>query len=121
MKTRTLALLLPIFALSGCVHVNLPEHMVSDTVDAGKDLVHAISRTGERLDEVKQNGNTYTLARLGSQDLSVGDLKRSCVNQLVSRTKSKLAVEQLDYAVGAQSIDSRGDGLVVKCEISVKG
>lgn len=44
-KTRRygLVLVIPLLALTGCVHVNLPEHMVSDTIDAGKDLYRSLA------------------------------------------------------------------------------
>lgn len=120
MSSRLFAALIPL-SFAACVHVNMPEHMISDTVEAGKDLVHTIAGKGPAIDELKQNGSKYSLAQLGGAETTVAELKRSCLENLVNRTKSKLIVDQLDYTVTGQSIDSRDQGLVVKCEIAVKG
>ena len=118
---RTIAVLVSILTLAGCVHVNLPEHMVSDTVDAGKNLVQSIAGKSERIDELKQNGSTYSLAQLGSPEITIGELKRTCLNQLVSRTKAKRVVDELNYTVVGETIDTtRDSAVIVKCQISVK-
>ena len=118
---RTIAVLVSILTLAGCVHVNLPEHMVSDTVDAGKNLVQSLAGKSERIDELKQNGSTYSLAQLGSPEITIGELKRTCLNQLVSRTKAKRVVDELNYTVVGETIDTTRDStVIVKCQISVK-
>ena len=120
---RLIALLLPTLALAGCVHVNLPEHMVSDTVGVGKDLYTSIAdklRSDPQLGKAEQNGETFTLRQLGSQDTTVFELKRSCVNELVSQAKSRLVVQALDYKVISEAVDTRESSVVVKCQIAVK-
>ena len=47
MRKFAMAWIVPVLALSGCVHVNLPEHLVSDTIDAGKHLYRSLAHKRE--------------------------------------------------------------------------
>ena len=123
LSRNCLALLLPVLALSGCIHVNLPEHMVSDTVGAGKQLYTTIAQGLQKepaLGTAEHRGATFVLRQLGNTDTTVTELKRSCVKELVTQARTTLAAPQLDYTVVSEAVDTKDSSVVVKCEISVK-
>jgi hypothetical protein len=111
-------------AVSGCVKVNMPDHLVSDAVGAGKDLYHSAERAFSRtpkLDELESNsaGTEFSLATAGSPEASVGDLKRSCLLNLVAQTRAKVGVENLEYKVVDQRVEGRDEKLFVRCQIAI--
>ncbi|HEY3450627.1 MAG TPA: hypothetical protein VGK67_30000 [Myxococcales bacterium] len=114
-----LASLVSLLALTGCVHVNLPEHLVSDTVDAGKDLYHSIEAAVTNEPPRPQAIFVHTCIR--SQDVAVEEVERACVDELVSQTKTQLRLQTLDYAVGEHTVDKVSGSLVVNCQIALKG
>src|SRR3954466_6943464 len=81
--------------LTGCVSVELPKHMVSDTIDAGKDLVHTISNWNEA---------RFSNTTVGDKTADVDVLKKTCVSELVARTRVQMANENLEYKVVDQTV-----------------
>lgn len=116
MRTSWLVVLL--VAVSGCVHVNMPEHLVSDTVDAGKDAVHAIARTLDKkpafgVVESNSKHTSYWLAQQGSADQTVGQLQQACIAELLAQT------QPASFQVAAQKVEATTEGIVVRCQIDV--
>lgn len=103
-------------ALTGCIHVNLPEHMVSDVVDAGKDAYHAIE---EAVSKPKQRVFVHTCIREG--EVPVDEVQKACVDELVTQARTALKVEKLDYSVDGHTVDKVAGSVVVNCQISLKG
>ena len=106
-----------VMATSGCLHVNMPEHMVKDTVDAGKDAVHAISR---KLDtkptgvvESNAKHTAYWLSQQGSADQTVGQLQQQCIAELLAQA------QPASFTVVEQRVDATTHGVLVRCEIEV--
>jgi hypothetical protein len=104
------AIVLPML-LTGCVSVELPKHMVSDTIGAGKDLVHTIANWNE----VRFSNTT-----VGDLTTDVDALKKTCVDELVSRTRVQMANENLEYKIVDQSVGNREQKVIVSCQIAVK-
>lgn len=116
MRTTLLAVLS--LVASGCVHVNMPDHLVSDTVDAGKDAVHAIARKLEArpkygVVETNSKRTSFWLAQQGSAEQSVAQLQQACVAALVAESGA------LAYSVAEQTLQTNADGLVVRCRIDL--
>jgi len=115
---RTPLLVVLSLVASGCVHVNMPDHLVSDTVDAGKDAVRTIARTFDakpKYGVVESNSKrtSFWLAQQGSAEQSVAQLQQSCVDTLVAETHA------LAYWVREQKIEASAEGLVVRCRIDI--
>ena len=96
MKNTLLAVLA--LTVSGCVHVNMPDHLVRDTVDVGKDAVHAISRAFEakpKYDVVETDSRhtSFWLAQQGSPEQSVAQLQKTCVDTLVTQAATALTTQ----------------------------
>lgn len=113
---RTTLLVVLSLAVSGCVHVNMPDHLLSDTVDAGKDAVHAIARTLEarpKFGFVESNSKrtSFWLAQQGTADETVGQLQQRCVNEIVTQ------MQLTTYTVSEQKLETTRDGLVVRCRV----
>ena len=107
---QTLVLVVP-FLVTGCVTVELPKHMVSDTIGAGKDLVHAIAGASEL-----RFGNST----VGDKGIDVDELKKSCVDELVFKTQVQMQVDKLDYKVVGEQVGNRDSKVIVSCQIAVK-
>jgi len=115
---RTPLLVVLSLVASGCVHVNMPDHLVSDTVDVGKDAVNAIARKFDakpKYGVVESNSKrtSFWLVQQGSPDLSVAQLQQKCVDTIVEETHA------LAYWVGEQKIESNSDGLIVRCRVDM--
>lgn len=110
-NTRLMLLVLVPFAFAGCVRVEMPEHLVSDTVGAGKDLVHAIATRNEL---------RFSNTTVGELDAAVPLLKRACVDELVNRTRGQMQQPQLDFRVVDEQVGTKGSKTVVSCQIAVK-
>ncbi|MBL8954834.1 MAG: hypothetical protein JNK82_28915 [Myxococcaceae bacterium] len=127
MNARTnLVVAAALFAsLTGCVRVEMPSHMVSDAVDAGKDLFHSVKRAVTQdvnLDEVESNsaGSEFRLAKSGTADMPVAELKRACLDTLVAETRLRVGSDALEYRVTEQRVESKEDvGVYAICEIAV--
>ena len=115
-KLSSLASLL---ALTGCVHVNLPEHMVSDTVEAGKDLYHSIEAAVT--DEPPKPQRVFVHTCIREETVPLREVEQACVDELVTQAKTQLKVEKLDYAVDGRTVDKVSGSVVVNCQISLKG
>ena len=117
MRIGLLVAALAMATFSGCVHVNLPEHMVGDTVDAGKDAVRAISHKLDvkpTLDTVQKNSrnDTFWLAQQGSADQTVAELQHSCIEALVAE------VHLESYRVIEQQVEAKESGIISRCAIT---
>ncbi len=128
MNARTNRLLLAaavLFAtLTGCVRVEMPDHMVSDAVDAGKDLYRSVERAftkDPKIDEVESNsnGSEFRLAKSGSADVSVGELKRSCMDTLLAGTREKVGRDDFEYKIIDNRVEAKDSGVFVVCQIAV--
>ena len=115
-----------VLAGSGCVTVEMPKHMVSDAVGAGKDLYRsvdkALRKTPPKLGELESNseGSEFWLVQPGSRQASVGELERGCLDDLVTRTRQRVGVEKLEYRVVNQRVEAREENVVVRCQIVVE-
>jgi hypothetical protein len=113
-----------LFALSGCVKVNMPDHMVADAVDAGKDLYDSVERAFRRepkLEQVESNsaGSEFRLAKAGSTEVPVSELERSCMSTLLAETKLKVGNDRFEYRVIDQRVEAKESGVVVLCHIAI--
>ena len=112
-------------SLLGCVTVEMPKHMVSDVVGAGKDLYKSVDRSlrkEPKLGEVESNsaGTEFWLASSGSADASVAELKRTCVETLVAGMREKVGPQQVEYRIVDQRIEPREADVVVRCKLAVE-
>jgi hypothetical protein len=125
MNLRFAVVVLFTVASSACVTVEMPKHMVSDAVGAGKDLYRSVERAVRKtpkLGEVESNseGSEFWLYDAGSPETAVGDLKRACLETLVAGAREKVGVQTLDYRVLDQRVEARDSGVLVHCQIAVE-
>lgn len=114
-----LAHLAPALLLAGCVHVNLPDHLVSDTVDAGKGLYRSIAEAVSPEPATAPALFLHTCVR--GTDAPVEEVKRACIDELVAQTKAQLKVEQLRYSVVGDTVGNVPGSVVVSCQIALNG
>jgi len=111
-------------SLTGCVRVEMPDHMVSDAVDAGKDLYRSVERafrSEPRVDEVESNsnGSEFRLAKAGTPETSVAELKRSCMDTLLVETRAKVGRDDFEYRVIDNRVEAKDSNVYVVCQIAI--
>ncbi|MBK7865351.1 MAG: hypothetical protein IPJ65_43500 [Archangiaceae bacterium] len=125
MNLKITAAVLFAVAFSSCVRVEMPEHMVSDAVGAGKDLYRSVERAFDKqpktgVVESNSEGSEYWLISEGSSDQPVAELKRQCLTTLVAGARAKAGMPDLEYRVIDQRVEAKDTGVVAKCQIAVE-
>ena len=106
-------LLMLVFAasLSGCIKLQMPDDMVSDTIEAIKG-----SDDENSSDEGKA---TFTHSVVGAADVSESDLKKKCLTELESRTTELLHLDSPTFTVISESVTVNGDKAIASCTVSM--
>ena len=110
---RTSLIFVFLCSLSGCIKLQMPDDLISDTVDAikGSD------------DEPAQDdaGNTiFTHSVVGALDSPVADLKNRCLSELETRTAELLDTNNLTFTVVSEKISVNGDKAIASCTASIE-
>ena len=98
-------------SLSGCVKVQLPDHMVSDTIQALKGSDDKKAEDDEK--------TTFSHSVVGAADAAESDLKKQCLTELESRTTELLELEDPEFTVVSESVKVSGDKAIASCTVSM--
>ncbi len=114
---KKVLVVLLIFACSGCVNIETPDHLVADTIQAGKDIYHSIK---ENTTEAPTEGNSSFAYRYPVQDgETFGDSSSNCINRVVEMARKSLNIYNLRIAdTSVSSLLENGHAFIV-CEILV--
>ena len=106
-------LLMLVFAasLSGCIKLQMPDDMVSDTIEAIKGSDDKDSSDDEK--------TTFTHSVVGAADATESDLKKQCLTELESRTVELLGLESPTLTVISESVTVTGDKAIASCTVSM--
>lgn len=109
--------LICLLGTAGCMKLEMPAHMVSDTIDAGKDLYHGINNKSGKADNGKNIIFSYT--HIGSKDLSTEELEQECLTKLEEEAKEKFNSNELAYTVLKSEIVPREKDVVICCRANI--
>lgn len=106
-------LLMLIFAasLSGCIKLQMPDDMVSDTIEAIKGSDDEKSSDDEK--------TTFSHSVVGAADATESDLKKQCLTELESRTTELLDLDSPTFTVISESVSVTGDKAIASCTVSM--
>ena len=112
---RIILLMILLVGLSGCVKIQLPDNLVSDTVDAIK---------GAGDDEPEENraadDSTFSHSVVGAADAPELALKQTCRDELESRTADLLGSPDVSFTLVSENVSVAGDKAIATCTVSVQ-
>lgn len=114
---KTVVVILMSAAIVSCVSVEMPEHMVSDAVDAGKELYDAIKKKLDKEEDKKAEDNIFAALYLGDENTTLKDAKQHCLEKAVEKAKQKLNREEVTTEVVSEEVKTADQEFVVICEV----
>lgn len=116
---KNIVILLLCAAIASCVSVKMPDNMVSDVVDAGKELYQAIKEKMDKEEDAKAAENIYAALYLADENTTIKDAKQRCLENAVEKAQTKLNRTDLITEVVSEEIKAADQEFVVVCEIKV--
>jgi len=116
---KNIVILLLCAAIASCVSVKMPDNMVSDVVDAGKELYQAIKEKMDKEEDAKAAENIYAALYLADENTTIKVAKQRCLEKAVEKAQTKLNRTDLITEVVSEEIKAADQEFVVVCEIKV--
>ena len=108
---RVLAILAIAVGLSGCIRLEMPDDMVSDTISAIKG-----SKDESSPDDA---ATTFSHSVVGAADAPEADLKKRCLAELETRTAELLELDEPEFTVVSESVKISGDKAIASCTVAM--
>ena len=102
--------------LSGCIKLQMPDHMVSDTIKAIKGSDDEKSSDDENSSGEK---TTFSHSVVGTADTAESELIKQCLTELESRTVELLDLDSPEFTVISESVTVSGDKAIASCTVSM--
>lgn len=112
---RAVFLLILAAGLSGCIKLQMPDDLVSDTVDVIRG-----SDDDEPADDSSNDASTFSHSVVGAADAPVADLMASCLAEVESRIAEQFGEPDISFTVISENVSIRGDRAIATCTVSVK-
>ena len=93
--------------------------MVSDVVDAGKELYQTIKEKLDKEEEQKAAQNIYAALYLADDNTTLKEAKARCLEKAVEKAKTKLNRQEITTEVVSEEVKTADQEFVVVCEIKV--
>jgi hypothetical protein len=103
-------------ALPGCVKLQMPDDLVSDTVDA----IKGIGDDDEPADEQNEGENTFSHSVVGAAGDPELALKQTCRSELESRTAELLGSPDVSFTLVSENVSISGDKAIATCTVSIQ-
>lgn len=98
--------------LFGCIKLQMPDDLVSDTVDA-------IKNAGDDESD-RERENTFSHSVVGASDTPELALKQTCRSELESRTAELLGESDLTFTLISENVSISGDKAIATCTVSIQ-
>lgn len=112
---RIILVLILLAGLTGCIKLQMPDDLVSDTVDAIK---------GDDDDEPANDQNdaesTFSHSVVGAADAPELALKQTCRTELESRTAELLGSPDVTFTLVSENVSVTGDKAIATCTVFVQ-
>lgn len=116
---RNTVIVLLTAAIASCVTVKMPDHMVSDVVDAGKELYQTIKEQLDKEEDEKAAQNIYAALYLADDNTTLKEAKAHCLEKAVEKAKTKLNRQDITTEVVSEEVKTADQEFVVVCEVKV--
>ncbi len=106
-------LLVAVFAasLSGCIKLQMPDDMVSDTIDA--------IRGSDDDNSSDHDQTTFSHSVVGAADAAEAELKEQCLTELQSRAAELLDADNPTFTVVSDSVTVTENQAIANCTVSL--
>lgn len=106
-------LLLAATLLSGCISVEMPKHMISDTVDAGNKAYDGIA--GNKTEPA--NGFEFSYTMIFESATSIKDATEQCYSRLSQHARNELKKDNLVITRQNETIKKHKDLYSIECQL----
>lgn len=116
MNMKNIIVVVFCLGLSGCISIETPEHLVSDTIEAGKDAYQAINKN---LQDNKNNVKTFTHVYQIQQDEKFSVASGNCINVAVEKAQKKLDVQVVKINKAVINHMNKAGKPVLECDVII--
>jgi hypothetical protein len=118
MKNLFLLLVMVLLISTGCVQLKAPDHLVSDSVAAGKDVYYAISGQ-EKPQIILPEKNIFTYQYLVPPDQSFMAAKEICLKNVKEKASLFLGVKDIKTKFLSLTTNFIDESTSLVCEIKL--
>jgi len=111
---RIILILIFLAGLSGCIKLQMPDDLVSDTVDAIKGV-----DDDEPAADQTDSASTFSHSIVGAADDPELALIRTCRSELEARTVELLGAPDTSFTLISENVTITGDKAIATCTVSV--
>jgi len=112
---RIILLVIFLVGLSGCIKLQMPDDLVSDTVDAIKSI-----DDDEPVADQTDGASTFSHSIVGAVEDPELVLLRTCRSELEARTVELLGAPDVAFTLISQNVSVTGDKAIATCTVSVE-
>jgi hypothetical protein len=114
---KWLPILCYLLALTGCVTVELPKNLASDTVKAGKDAYKAVVGEKDKPPAAPtSSGLALAHSYIGNETQTIGEIKQRCVDEAAQKLH-QVAGRQVRYVVTQNDVATINASVVANCRL----
>ena len=115
---KTMIVLSVILTISGCISIKAPENLVSDTVNVGKDIYHAVKdklSNDPQVDSTRLFSYTYPVP----DDEEIGVSTSRCIASALVTVRKALNVYNVEIEKSSTEMTQENGKPVLQCTILV--
>ena len=112
---RIILLVIFLVGLSGCIKLQMPDDLVSDTVDAIKSI-----DGDEPVVDQTDGASTFSHSIVGAADDPELALLQTCRSELESRTTELLGAPDVSFTLISENVSMTGDKAIATCTVAVE-
>lgn len=112
---RIILLVIFLVGLSGCIKVQMPDDLVSDTVEAIKNI-----DDDEPAENQTDGASTFSHSIVGAADEPELALMQTCRSELESRTTELLDAPDVTFTLVSENVSVTGDKAIATCTVAVE-
>ena len=116
MNMKNIIVVVFCLGLSGCISIEIPDTIVSDSVEAGKNAYHEIKK------ELRDDGNyvkTFTHVYQIQQDEKFSVASGNCINAAVEKAQKKLDVQVVKINKAVINHMNKAGKPVLECDVII--
>ena len=114
---KNIFVILVVLSLSGCISIEAPDHLVSDTIQAGKDAYYSVKENLSDKPTVEREIFSYKYVVPNGE--SIGDSSGKCIDSAVESARKALNVYSVNVEDTTINSVVEGEHSVIKCRIVV--
>lgn len=106
-----------VISLSACISIETPEHLVSDTIEAGKDVYYSVK---EKMSEKESNSTkTFSHQYLITAGELLGESSGKCIDHAVDTARKSLNIYNIDIQNTTSAPKTLNGQSFIECSIVV--